>query len=170
MSVGQYALVAEQLSETLAKAVVVWTGYGVTAHPERDENRVVEQFGAEAAGELMPLINALEDDFYGSTAHQTVHGLNEMVAQAANEFRVRHPEISEAVVDALAWRRTRHPRFGRRRRLLRQSSTVVPQASVVRSSSMVEGSVVSLQCRRPSSSSEARIARSGCMSRSNSTV
>lgn len=103
MSVGQYAWVAEQSADTLAKAVVVWTGYGLTAHPERDENRVVEQFGAEAAAELMPSINALEDDFYRSTAHQTVHGLDEMAAQAANEFRVRHPEISDAAVDALAW-------------------------------------------------------------------
>ena len=94
---------AEPSAETLSKAIVVWTGRGVTNYPQRDENRVVERFGVDAAVDLVPLINALEEDFYTSTAYQAVPGLAEMADQAASEFRERHPEISNDAVEAFAW-------------------------------------------------------------------
>lgn len=93
----------EPSSETLSKAIVVWTGFDVTKWPQRDESRVVEHFGVDAAVDLVQLITALEEDFYTSTAHQTVPGLAEMARQAASEFRERHPEISSDAVEAFAW-------------------------------------------------------------------
>ena len=100
---GHYAPVVDPSAETLSEAIVAWTGYGVTSYPMRGERRVVEQFGVEAAVELVPLIVALEKDFYRSTAHRTVPGLAEMVAQAASEFRQRHPDLSDDAVKAFAW-------------------------------------------------------------------
>ena len=48
-------------------------------------------------------MDALEEDFYTSTAYQTVPGRAEMAAQAASEFRERHPEISSDAIEAFAW-------------------------------------------------------------------
>lgn len=90
-------------AESLSEAIVVWTGYGVTSYPQRDERRVAEQFGVEAAVELVPLMAALQEDFYTSTAYNTVPGLAEMADQAASEFRERHRDLSDDAVKAFAW-------------------------------------------------------------------
>lgn len=100
---GHYAPVADPSAETLSEAIVVWTGYGVTSFPQRDERRVAAQFGVEAAVELVPLMAALQKDFYKSTAYNTVAGLAEMAAQAASEFRGRHRDLSDEAVEAFAW-------------------------------------------------------------------
>ena len=64
---------------------------------------MVEQFGKDVAVDLLPIVKALEDDFYGSEARHRAPTLKEMGDQAASEFRLRHPEISEDAVQALAW-------------------------------------------------------------------
>jgi hypothetical protein len=92
-----------QVNQLLSDAIVTWTGRGRTSWPARDEQLVVEEFGTERAAELMPLIRQLVDDFYTSDAVHTVADLKEMGDKAAAQFAARHPEISEAAVDALAW-------------------------------------------------------------------
>lgn len=88
---------------TLSEAIVVWSGWGRTAAPARDEARVVAELGADVALDLLPQIRALEDNFYESDARWVLAGLQEMGDRAADEFRVRHPEISDEAVEALAW-------------------------------------------------------------------
>jgi hypothetical protein len=90
-------------AKTLSEAIVLWTGYGVAMCPERDEDRVRKRFGDDATAALVPLLEAFEEDFYSSTAHQSVPGLAEMARQAASEFRERHPEILDDAAEALAW-------------------------------------------------------------------
>jgi hypothetical protein len=51
----------------------------------------------------VPLLNALQDDFYTSTAYLSVPGLAEKARQAASEFRERHPDLSDDAVNAFAW-------------------------------------------------------------------
>ncbi len=53
--------------------------------------------------DLMPIVKALYEDFYKSEARHTAPTLKEMGEQAALEFRLRHPEISDDAVIALAW-------------------------------------------------------------------
>ncbi|MGB8859027.1 MAG: hypothetical protein WCC60_07225 [Ilumatobacteraceae bacterium] len=93
-------------SDEVSRAIVVWTGYdpGVElGKPDRDEARLVEAFGETAILDLLPIVNGLQQDFYTSTAYNTVAGSREMAEQAANEFRGRHPELSGDAVAALAW-------------------------------------------------------------------
>jgi hypothetical protein len=71
--------------------------------PSGDDARVVAEFGEDAALDLLPRIRALEDDFYESDARHVVADLKEMGDRAADEFRVRHPEIPDGAVEALAW-------------------------------------------------------------------
>jgi hypothetical protein len=61
------------------------------------------RYGAEAAAKWLPILHALEDDFYASTARYTAKDLQEMSEVASEEFRKGHPEVEETVVQALAW-------------------------------------------------------------------
>ena len=87
----------------LSVAVVVWTGWGETAWPARDEARLVHQYGTDGAARLMPEIRKLEPDFYASDARFVAADLKAMGDVAAADFRRMHPEISEDAVAALAW-------------------------------------------------------------------
>jgi len=87
----------------VGEAVVVWTGYGSTSSPKREEYRLVERFGAEMAADLLPKLRALEDDFYASDARLTAPDLVNMGTVAATRFRELHPDIPEEAVQALTW-------------------------------------------------------------------
>jgi hypothetical protein len=90
-------------AELLSAAIVVWTGWGRTSWPARDERLVAEAFGAERAPVLLTEIRRLEDDFYSSDARFTSGDLLEMEERATVQFQSRHPELSEEAVGALAW-------------------------------------------------------------------
>ena len=92
-----------EIDESLSRAVVVWTGKGVSAWPSRSEERLVEAFGEDAALDLVPRVKALKDSFFMSEAKWTAPDLVTMGNQAAAEFREIHPEISEEAVQDLAW-------------------------------------------------------------------
>jgi hypothetical protein len=87
----------------VSQAIVIWTGWGQTAWPARDEARLVQHLGSETAAEIFPCIRELEADFYASDARFTAADLKEMGDKAAVHFRKAHPEISEDAVEALAW-------------------------------------------------------------------
>jgi hypothetical protein len=88
---------------TVSDAIVVWTGWGQEPWPSRDEKRLIDRFGIELAGSLMPAIRQLEEDFYTSEARDVATDLREMGEIAASEFREKHPEVSEEATAALAW-------------------------------------------------------------------
>jgi hypothetical protein len=87
----------------LSTALIIWTGFGQTPWPQRDEERLVRHIGADAAIELMPQLRKLEDDFYATSAWQTAPDLPAMDRQASEDFKRNHPEISDEAVNALAW-------------------------------------------------------------------
>ncbi len=91
----------------LSKAIVIWTGLETDSPwPLCEEALLVERFGSEMAAELLPSIRKLEEEFYESDARDRASDLAEMGDLAANDFRKRHPEISEEAIQALAWRYT----------------------------------------------------------------
>jgi hypothetical protein len=87
----------------LVKAVVLWTGRGTRAWPDRDDAALVQEFGEARGLDMLTTLRSLEADFYNSKAHLTEPDLNAMTDRAAEEFRSRHPDAPSAVVDALAW-------------------------------------------------------------------
>jgi hypothetical protein len=89
--------------ELVAHATAEWTGWGFVPYPTRDESRLQKRYGPTLASELIPILRELEKDFYTSMAHNTVRDLDEMAAQAAKEFRVRHPELPSDIAEAFAW-------------------------------------------------------------------
>jgi hypothetical protein len=87
----------------LAEAVRVWTGWGSSPAPNRDEKRVAHRYGAATAARLLSVLKSLEDEFYASDARFTAVDLPEMAALASEQFIKKHPGIDKDIVDALAW-------------------------------------------------------------------
>lgn len=87
----------------VSNAIVVWTGWGTSSSPARDQARVTARFGEDIALNLLPVIRQLENEFYESDAKDTVHDLVEIGDAAAARFRRLHPDISADAVRALGW-------------------------------------------------------------------
>lgn len=87
----------------LSRAVVIWTGFGVTPWPKRDKARLVRTFGSEMTDKLLPLLRQLADDFNASDAMFVATDLQRMGELAAQQFRKAHPELDDNAVNALAW-------------------------------------------------------------------
>jgi hypothetical protein len=90
-------------AEAVSDALVVWTGWGRTSWPKRDERRLAEVFGEAMAVELLPLVRRLEEEFYESDTRFTAPDLRSMRNDAKARFRDLHPELSEGAIKALAW-------------------------------------------------------------------
>jgi len=87
----------------VVKAMAVWTGWGTTSWPQRDDTRLAGAFGDDLALDVLPVLKDLEDDFYLSEARHVAHTPIEMRDMATAEFRQRHPEAAEEIVKPLAW-------------------------------------------------------------------
>lgn len=90
-------------SPLLVEAVRVWTGWGLSRTPSRDDARLAKQFGHETAAKLLPVIKALDEDFYTSDARLVAADLQEMEKLASEQFRRRHPAVAEDIVKAFSW-------------------------------------------------------------------
>ena len=90
-------------SPQLVEAVRLWTGWGQSVMPNRNDKRVVDRFGEEDAAKLLPLIKSLEDDFYASDAQLVAANLQEMEKLASEHFTRNHPTVAKEIVKAFAW-------------------------------------------------------------------
>ena len=90
-------------SPQLVEAVRLWTGWGQSVMPSRNDERVIDHFGADIAAKLLPLIKALAEDFYSSDARLVSSDLEHMEKLASEQFRRKHPTIAEEIVKAFAW-------------------------------------------------------------------
>lgn len=95
--------ISELYSPQLAEAVRLWTGWGQSAMPNRNDKRLADHFGDAVAAKLLPAIRSLEDDFYSSDARLVAANLQEMESLASNHFRQKHPTVAEEVIKAFAW-------------------------------------------------------------------
>ena len=87
----------------LSEAIVVWTGWGEASWPDPGEQRLVARFGESDALDLLPVVKAIEDEFFSSDARHHAADPAEMARQAIEDFRIKHPELSNEAMTALAW-------------------------------------------------------------------
>jgi hypothetical protein len=87
----------------VGEAIVVWSGWGRSSWPSRNEELLAKHFGLEAAAKLLPIIRELENDFYLSDARYTAVDLAEMARISSQQFMTKHPELPDDAVRALAW-------------------------------------------------------------------
>ena len=88
---------------SISSAIVVWTGWGKSSRPQRDEQRLVQAFGGRRTGKLIENLRKLEEEFYSSNARFVAKDLAEMGRLAMQQFRSKHPELAEDAIQALAW-------------------------------------------------------------------
>ena len=87
----------------VGEAIVVWSGWGRSSWPSRNDESLAKHFGRDAAAMLLPIIRELENDFYLSDARHTAADLAAMASISAQQFMRKHPEVPEDAVRALAW-------------------------------------------------------------------
>ena len=92
-----------EIPDQLANAVALWTGWGYSVTPHRDDSVLVSRFGKQDATELIAKIKVLEADFYSSNANLTAETLAEMNAISIEQFKRKHPELPDEIAQALAW-------------------------------------------------------------------
>lgn len=90
-------------SPQLIQAVRVWTGWGQTIMPSRDDARLANHFGNAVAAKLLPLIKSLENDFYSSHARFVAANLQEAEKLASEQFKRKYPGVSDEIVKVFAW-------------------------------------------------------------------
>lgn len=90
-------------SPLLVEAVLIWTGWRRDVIPRRDDSLLVHRFGAKLAAELLPVIKSIEDDFYSSDARFVAADFREMEKMASEQFKKKHPEVAQEIVQAFAW-------------------------------------------------------------------
>lgn len=86
----------------LAEAVLIWTGYGNSTAPIRDNSLVIQRFGSES-DRWLALLDCLVDDFYESKANLEAVDIQEMWRMAIADFQAKHPNAPENIIKALAW-------------------------------------------------------------------
>ncbi|MET2011122.1 hypothetical protein ABXJ56_06190 [Microbacterium chocolatum] len=89
--------------QQVSDAIVFWIGHGDAVTPIRNDDRVREEYGADVGERLLLEIHQLEEDFYQSDAHVVAPDLQSMMDSAKADFRILHPHIPRAAVDALGW-------------------------------------------------------------------
>jgi hypothetical protein len=87
----------------LTKAVITWTGYQTASSPTRDKASLESVFSAEEIAKLLPIVLALEEDFYASTANLVARDTTEMQAIASREFMLLHPDLPVEIAKAFGW-------------------------------------------------------------------
>lgn len=96
------AMIERLNREFLVWLVHLWTGFGREPRPLRTESVVAERVG-DFATVAIPVLLALQSEFYSSTAYETAPSLAAAGMQAKSEFMSRFPEIDVAVAEALEW-------------------------------------------------------------------
>lgn len=87
----------------LISAVCLWTGFGYTSFPSRDDRRLREHIGDDAFSNIIAKIKSLETDFYDSDANVVASDLEEMERVSIADFKKLHPGVADAIARALAW-------------------------------------------------------------------
>jgi hypothetical protein len=97
------AMTAEEWRE-LGEAIVVRTGWGVNPYPDFDLGRFKRHFGEEAAARLLPLADAMEEEFYKCEAWRRAElSPGEQMLVAEREFAEKFPDMPDEAVRALGW-------------------------------------------------------------------
>ena len=89
--------------QQVGEAILVWSGWGRSSWPSRNDELVAKRFGQETAATLLPLIRQLEDEFYASDARHTAADPAEMASISSQQFTAKYPELPDDAVRAFAW-------------------------------------------------------------------
>lgn len=90
-------------SPVFTEAFLIWTAHGRDFIPRRNSAAVVTRFGTKAASELLPAMQSMIDEFYQSEALYIATNPKELGDMAIKEFKAKHSEVADEVLEAMAW-------------------------------------------------------------------
>jgi hypothetical protein len=90
-------------SAEMIEAVRCWTGWGDSAMPTRNDDRLLARFGDERGATLLSEIKRLEEEFYLSDANLVAADMQDMARRCAEDFKRKRPEIADEIVNAFVW-------------------------------------------------------------------
>ena len=89
--------------DDLNRAIVVYVGKGFAKAPMPDKARLAHEMGPAFAREAMPHIAALLDEMSAIPVDWQAMDLNAATDHVIAAMQTRHPELSQAALDALDW-------------------------------------------------------------------
>ena len=90
-----------EIQRELKEAVLFWTGYETSVVPVRNKAEFLSRFEGERGQILLKIILKLEEDFYNFVSGDI--SVEQKILAATREFRKRHPELDEDIVEPFAW-------------------------------------------------------------------
>ena len=89
--------------ELLQEAILLWSGFGNSPMPKRNDNDVLTKYGEAKGNLLLKEIQFCDESFYESKAYLNSSSLQEMHSDSMKEFQNKFPELPIGISEALAW-------------------------------------------------------------------
>lgn len=90
-------------SDSLSKAITLSLGFGEAIAPNRDANRIVREFGPAEGAVLVAKVQAILDELGTIPVDWSKHTLASAEQEVLAQMHARHPDLSEAALQALGW-------------------------------------------------------------------
>lgn len=87
----------------LSEALPLWLGYGVYAIPKRSLKRLEARYGRDDAAALVPVLQQLVHEFWENDPANWTDDPVQVRDSLIQQFRARHPELSDEVLQTLYW-------------------------------------------------------------------
>lgn len=88
---------------TLCLAIVAYLGFGESAFPRHDRDKVIEIFGHELLENVLSILGEVDRLEVDWSAGLSLADAGKLVR---GEMEQRHPEFSDLALDAIAWKYT----------------------------------------------------------------
>jgi hypothetical protein len=93
-----------ELPADLSKAIVLYLGYGTHPTPTHNRAQLVETFGATRGEALEFLVRSVLEELGDTQIDWSAHSLQSATDMVRKEMHDRHPDLSDAALNALAWK------------------------------------------------------------------
>jgi hypothetical protein len=91
-----------QVESGLAQALVIYLGFGSAAWPQADKNAIEQEFG-DRSNRILDQITAILREAEQFAPDWSTHDLASAKDSAEEQVRIRHPELTEDAIKAVAW-------------------------------------------------------------------
>lgn len=91
------------IEDPINRALIVYTGFGKSPFPRARSGEVASLFGEVAAADLKARILALYVEMQFPLPDEGKRSKKSVTERAVEQIRLRHPELTEDGLKALAW-------------------------------------------------------------------
>ena len=89
--------------QNLCLAIVTFLGFGESASPRYDREKIIEIFGSELLDKVLLVLGEAGDIEVNWSSNLTLAEAGELVRR---EMQRRHPDFDDLALDAIAWKYT----------------------------------------------------------------